>query len=178
MIHQEALPYLEQGDPSRARETLDQVPYEGSPAIIWVDRAVASMIQEDYRQAGYELWVADQLGAVGKEETSSYFAWTMFEFFSRQGKDTQASAVLKFVGEPRIKYRLYDYLVFQRVGFPDPLLPTISILEKNKYDLLIYEELAKSYQEQGRLEEASWAREQAQTLAGYLDGIPSTSTSH
>ena len=169
-IHNEAISLMEDGETEEALRTLEQLPYTQIPPILWIDLAAAHISLGDYELAVYELNIADELGAMRSDETRSYLVLVISELLTKTNKFESAISVLNVAVKPENVYRVYDYSVFQRAGFSDMLLPSIKLLNMNKYDQQIFEKLSDLYQLQGRYSEANWANKQAKSLSQILEG--------
>ena len=174
-IHELAIISIEQGNPNNALETLERIPINNSPAIIWIDRAAAHIEKGEFRIARYELRVAASLNALSNSRTRSYFALTAFKFFMSQHEYDKAISILESVVKPRNASNNYSYFLFQRFGFPNNLLPQLILMESNEYDLRIYQELYKLYVERGSTNDANWTKNQLEEIIE-MRGISSFNT--
>ena len=168
-MHEKANNLIEEGRFNEALQIQTGVNYNEMPAFLWIDRAYAHILLKDYKHARYEIQIAAELGAMNSDETRSYMAFVVSEFLTTNGEYYQAEKVLTNFVDPMLVGRSYDFFVFKRLGFPDLLLPSLTLLNMNKYDRLIYEKLSGIYFQQGRYSEANSAKDVAETLAEMLD---------
>ena len=168
-MHERAINLIEEGQFNEVLQIQTRLNNSEMPALLWIDRAYAHILLKDYEHARYEIQIADELGAMDNDETRSYMAFVVSEFLSTKGEYDQAEKVLTNFVDPMLVYRSYDFFIFKRLGFPDLLLPSLTLLNMNKYDRLIYQKLSGIYFQQGRYSEANSAKDVADTLAEMLD---------
>lgn len=169
LMHYKVISLIEEGRFEDVLQIQKALRYNEIPPLIWIDKAYAHILLKEYKHARYELKIADDLGAMDNDETRSYMAFVVSEFLTNVGESDQAEEILTNFVNPQIVYRSYDLSIFNRVGFPDLLLPSLTLLNMNKYDRLIFEKLSGLYIQQGRYSESRWANEIADELAESLD---------
>lgn len=167
--HELALTEIEGGSPNEALSILDAIPLSESSPLIWVDRAAAHLALDEIPQSEYALEIAKTLDVLNQPIASSIYALTASNLLLRSQKTDEAIEILESVVRPMIRLRTYEYIVYQRFGFPDHLLPSLAILEQNKFDLMIYSQLGDLYRENGNLNDAEWAVNQAIILSSLLE---------
>ena len=168
-MHEKAINLIEEGQFNEVLQIQTRLNYSEMPALLWIDRAYAHIYLKDYKHARYEIQIADELGAMDNDETRSYMAFVVSEFLTTKGEYDQAEKILTNFVDPMFVNRSFDFFIFKRVGFPDLLLPSLTLLNMNKYDQLIFEKLSGLYFQQGRYSEANSAKDVADTLAEMLD---------
>lgn len=168
-IHSDAISLLKDGFPKITLNRLKEIPPEKSSALIWVDRAAAHCALYEYPQCEYSLEVAERLNVGNQPQSAAHYALTKSNFLRQQGKDAEAMKILESHIRPLVKIKNYENVVYQRVGFPNPLLPSLSILEKNALDLVVYRELAELYKQANMFPDAIWAENQAELLSVYFE---------
>ena len=169
LMHYQAISLIEEGQFEDVLQIQKGLRYNEIPPLIWIDKAYAHILLKEYKQARYEIKIADELGAMDNDETRSYMAFVVSEFLTNVGESDQAEEILTNFIDPQIVYRSYDLSIFNRVGFPDLLLPSLTLLNMNKYDRLIFEKLSGLYIQQGRYSESRWANEIADELTESLE---------
>ena len=137
--------------------------------ITWIDRASTHLSLGEIQQAEYALNVAEKIGVNKQQYNASYFALIKAELLIQQNYPKDAINALEFIENPLIKPRNYETWLYQSFGFPNHLIPSLSILEKTEYDLLIYRKLEELYKSENRFEDAEWANSQANELLNLLE---------
>jgi hypothetical protein len=115
------------------------------------------------------LEIAERLDVLNHPISNSLYALTKANLLLRRQKSDEAIEVLESIVRPKIRVRYYEHLMYQRFGFPNPLLPSLVLMEQNKFDVLIYSQLADLYKENGDLNDAEWAINQANILSNLLE---------
>ena len=168
-VHNEAIKLLEIGKPEDALRSLERLPYEEIPSLIWIDLANANIALGNFERAQYELLIASQLATTRSDETRSYMALVVSDLLTKTKQFDAAIVVLENTVKPSNIERYYDYFLFHRVGFPENLLPSVNMLIKSDYDRLIFEKLSALYKLEGRYSDAKWAKEEAEEISKILD---------
>lgn len=107
--------------------------------------------------------------AVLLRQNSSIYSLTKSELFRQRKNNTDAIKILESYIQPLVRIKNYENVVYQRIGFPNNLLPTLAILEKNNYDLMIYQQLEELYLVDGRIEDAILVRRKVKELNNLLN---------
>lgn len=168
-IHSEAIDLIFNGAPQIALGLLKEIPPNSSSALIWVDRAAAHCALNQHKECEYSLTVAERLNAKNQPSTAALFFLTKSNLLIQKDLPEEAIITIESYINPLVRIKNYENLVHQRFGFPNSLLPSIAILEKNQYDLLILKLLEDLYISENRIEDAEWARTQANSLSYLLD---------
>lgn len=167
-IHLQAMEYIENGKPENSLELLGEFSNNEIPRLFWIDRAAAHIALHQYDLAHYELNIANEIGPMRNEVIRSYYSLVLSDLLIARNESQAAIPILENVVKPQMVFRYYDSYIFHRVGFPDPLLPSVRKLNQNYFDLKIYNRLHELYLSQNRLPEANWAKEQENLLLKYF----------
>ena len=97
-----------------------------------------------------------------------YFALVKSMILIHKGNTSDAIRILESVVRPSIRFRQYEFSLYQRFGFANYLFPTLALFETTKYDLEIYQELETLYTQENRLDDAEWASKRLTKLADTL----------
>jgi O-antigen ligase/tetratricopeptide (TPR) repeat protein len=162
--HERAQALLAQGRPEDALAALQAVPIASEHPLPWLDRADAHLMLGQLAQARYALNTAWILGA-GR---LSHNGLSQAAYHLARGQRDNAIAALERVARPQIGNIPYDAVVFQQIGLPGTLLPSVAMLQRTVEDLAVYRQLAQLYAGEGRSGDAAWAEEQATVLAALL----------
>lgn len=167
----ETLRLLADGKPDEALALLNSPSSSKADPLNWLDRADIHLALGQRAEAEYALRIVDALrysrsyvpGYADARSALSHAALSL-----AQGDMAQAIRDLEDVARPRITRDGYGYGVYLRVGLPGSLLPQLDMLERTAYDVDVYRQLALLYEQQGRADDAAWARERAALLAEML----------
>lgn len=167
-IHYEAIDMIKQGHPRIALGILDKNSPDSSSALIWVDRAAAHCALNEYPQCEYSLAIAKALRAENQAIPRSFYVQTKSNFLIHNNSIQEAINILESDIKPLVRIKNYENIVHNRIGFPEALLPSISILENTPHDLENLYLLKELYIQEDRLDEAAWVEEQISALSIYF----------
>ncbi len=169
LVHQEVAMLLQQGNPQEALVVLRRIPLGETNPIPWLDRAQAHLDLGQLRHAKYALRVASILHNNRLEsDAGTYVARMRAAVRLKEGQPQEAIAALELVVRPNFTQEVYGYGMFRSVDFPGVLLLHLEMLQRTSEDLAVYHQLEHLYAAEGRLDDAAWAREQADVLARLL----------
>lgn len=165
------LQLLAAGKPDKALALLNSPSSSKADPLNWLDRADIHLALGQLAEAEYALRIVDTLrysrsympGYADARSALSHAALSL-----AQGDTAQAIRDLDGVARPRITRDGYGYGVYHRVGLPGSLLPQVDMLQQTAYDVEVYRQLGLLYEQQGRADDAAWARKRAALLAKML----------
>jgi tetratricopeptide (TPR) repeat protein len=164
-LHAELWPSLVAETPSHALTLLQRIPMASTDPLPWLDRANAHIALGEYRQAEYALQVAHIMSSNKPSfHLTAYQALTKAALARARGETTKAIEALETAAKPRLSREGYGYGTYRRVRLPGDLQPQLDLLQRTADDLAVFEQLATLYEQQGRAEEAMWARTTAEQL--------------
>jgi O-antigen ligase/tetratricopeptide (TPR) repeat protein len=167
--HAEVQQLLVEGDPQQALERLQAIPETSADPLPWLDRAEAHIALGETSAAVYALNVADTLRKKTVSiEIDTIFARVSAQRYLAEGQVAQAISALEREAYPQIDLA-YGYSLFHRLELPGSLHPQVAILQHTDEGVRLYALLADLYEQQGRDEEAAWARGYASALATLLE---------
>ncbi|NJN66968.1 MAG: hypothetical protein HC884_09795 [Chloroflexaceae bacterium] len=170
-LHEEVRMLLSQDKPTQALDLLNTyAPLSTSDPLAWFDRAEVHLALGQHQEARYALDTADALRSAHQTfaTTEAHAALLRAEFWLAEGQPGLALAVLERAARPQLSLEGYGYGAFHRIGLPGLLHPRLDLLQRTADDLRVYTLLARLSEEQGKRDQAAWARTQAQALAPLL----------
>lgn len=167
--HSEAIDMMKQGHPNIALGMLNKISPSTSSALIWVDRAAAHCALNEYPQCEYSLYVAEALNVVNQSPAAAIYFLTKSDLLMQNSNREEAISTLEFYIKPIVRFNNYERIVYQRIGFPNYLLPSLALLEKTNYDLMVFRKLEDLYLAENRFDDANWARNQVNLLSEMLE---------
>jgi tetratricopeptide (TPR) repeat protein len=168
-LHKKIVSLINEGKLIQAKTILNGAQPLNSSVMTWIDRASTHLYLGEIPQAEYALTVAEKIGVKKHQYNASYFALIEADILIHQNNPEEAINALESIEKPLIKPRNYETWLYQSFGFPNHLLPSLSILEKTEYDLLIFRKLEELYTHENRFEDADWAKNQADLLSNILE---------
>ena len=169
LLHNSVVSLNNRGKSLQAQIILTNIPAKSSSALTWVDKASTHLLLGENQQAEYALFVAENLDVTKQQSIAAYYALIKATFFIQNNNPQDATRILESIERPIIRPRNYETWVYQSFGFPNHLLPSLAILEKTEYNLKNLQLLENLYLEDNRIEDAKWARNQANLLSKLLE---------
>jgi tetratricopeptide (TPR) repeat protein len=168
-IYQQAQTLLDQGAAQQALDLLEQIPRSSADPLPWLYRTDMHIALGEYERAAYTLRVAQTL-RVNKRYpgTDAHAALSEARLALAQDERQAAITALEQAARPQVTRDGYGYGIYRQVGVPGTLQPRLDLLQRTADDLAVYHMLAEVYQEQGQVEDATWAAQRAAVLAALL----------